>query len=282
MLTVKNGNILFTKMQGAGNDFLVIDHAAGVDYAALAVKACDRHMGVGADGILVLDASLKADHRMRIINADGSEAEMCGNGARCMAVYIARKFARGESLFTMETLAGTLQARVQGETASVQLSAPADYRPDIGIPLSAGTLQGHYINTGVPHVVIFVDDLNGVDVNGLGAQVRRHAAFAPRGTNVNFVQRLQGDAVALRTYERGVEAETLACGTGSVASALIGYLKRPSGPSAGPAAVKVLTRSGEYLDVKFDLSFRGHAPLISNVWLTGSGKIICKGEYYGA
>jgi diaminopimelate epimerase len=121
----------FVKMQGAGNDFIIIDHVVGLDYVALAKKVCDRHMGIGADGLMILDESSTSDHRMRIINADGSEAEMCGNGARCMAVYIAHKFAVVPDIFTMETLAGKIQATVHGESASVRLSDPKDYRPNI-------------------------------------------------------------------------------------------------------------------------------------------------------
>lgn len=271
----------FVKMQGAGNDFIVVDHAPGLDYPALARKACDRHMGIGADGLMVLDASSTSDHRMRIINADGSEAEMCGNGARCMAVYIARKFAVVPETFTLETLAGSIQATVHGESACVRLSDPTDYRPHVEIKVGGQKLIGHFINTGVPHTVIFVQGLQEMDVNGLGRLVRNHPVFAPKGTNVNFVEKIKDGCVALRTYERGVEAETLACGTGSVAAALIGYLqgKEKHEPTKG-AAIRVITKSGELLDVTFDLDVTDNKCVITNVWLKGSGKFICKGEYY--
>ena len=268
-------------MQGAGNDFVVIDHAAGLDYTALAKKVCDRHMGIGADGLMVLDESSTSDHRMRIINADGSEAEMCGNGARCMAVYIARKFAVVPETFTMETLAGKIQATVHGESASVRLSDPRDYRPNVDIKIGGQKLVGHFINTGVPHTVIFVQGLQEMDVNGLGRLVRNHSMFAPKGTNVNFVEKIKDGCIALRTYERGVEAETMACGTGSVAAALVGYLqgREKHTPQKG-ATVRVVTKSGELLDVTFDLDVVDDKNVITNVWLKGSGKFICKGEYY--
>jgi diaminopimelate epimerase len=273
----------FTKMQGAGNDFVVIDHDPAIDYLAFAQKVCDRHMGIGADGILVLDKSSTADHRMRIINADGSEAEMCGNGARCMAVYIAHKFALVPEQFTIETMAGILHASSHGEMAAVQLSDPKDYRPNIELKIAGQKLVGHFINTGVPHAIIFVQGLQEMDVDGLGRLVRNHGAFSPKGTNVNFVEKIKDGLVALRTYERGVEAETLACGTGSVASALIGYLQDvPHGKyiPKKDASMRVATKSGEVLDVSFDLDVVKEKPAISRVWLKGSGKFICKGEFY--
>jgi diaminopimelate epimerase len=273
--------ILFSKMQGAGNDFIVIDHQPGLDYPVFAKKACDRHMGIGADGVLVLDKSKTSDHRMRIINADGSEAEMCGNGARCMAVYIVHKFAVTPEVFTLETLAGTIQATAQGETASVRLPDPKDYRPNIELRLDNQKIYGHFINTGVPHTVIFVQGMQEVDVNDLGRMIRNHKTFAPKGTNVDFIEKIKDGYVALRTYERGVEAETMACGTGSVAAALVGYLQGTDKlePTKG-AAIKVVTKSGEMLDVTFDLDVKDTKPVITDVWLKGSGKFICKGEYY--
>ncbi len=269
-------------MQGAGNDFVVIDHDPQLDYPVLARKACDRHMGIGADGVIVLGSSTVCDHRMRIFNADGSEAEMCGNGARCLAVYVANKFAVVPEIFTVETKAGTLQASVHGDIAAVRLSDPADYRPEVEIKAAGHKLTGHFINTGVPHVVVFVQGLQEMDVDGLGRLIRQHSLFAPKGTNVNFVEKVREGVVAVRTYERGVEAETLACGTGSVASALIGYLHSTGKltPQKG-AAMRVATKSGEVLDVTFDLDVVDKdRPVMTNVWLKGSGKLICKGEYY--
>jgi diaminopimelate epimerase len=280
--------ILFVKMHGAGNDFIVIDEIPGMDYALLARRACDRHLGIGADGLLILESSQKHDYRMRIINSDGSEAEMCGNGARCMAVYITQKFAVVPEVFTMETLAGLVRASVEGETASVQLSNPKDYRPNIEIRFSEAGLAGkgqkvvgHFINTGVPHTIIFVSNLGDIDVSSMGRVVRNHSIFAPKGTNVNFVEKVKDGFVAVRTYERGVEDETMSCGTGSVASALVAYLQgqKKLMPEKG-AAIRVVTKSGEVLDVTFDLDLKDEHPVITNVWLKGSGKFVAKGEYY--
>ena len=271
-------SIPFVKMVGAGNDFIIIEAREGLEYTEFARAVCSRHSGIGADGVLVLDKSAQSDYRMRIINADGSEAQMCGNGARCMAAYIAVHLKPVKDLFGMETLAGEILAQVQGETARVRLSDPKDYRPNLNITVANQKLEVHYIDTGVPHTIVFVDGLQEADVNSLGALVRHHPRFAPRGTNVDFVERARDGMVSVRTYERGVEAETLACGTGAVAAALIAYLHaNPNVKKQKGASMKVLTASKEILEVTFDLD-EGYK--IDNVWLKGSAKLIAKGEYY--
>ena len=270
--------IPFVKMVGAGNDFIIIEARKGLDYAKFAVAACARQTGIGADGVLVLDKSTKSDYRMRIINADGSEAEMCGNGARCMASYIEVNLNPAKSLFGMETLAGEILAQVKGESVRVRLSNPKDYRPNLNITVGGNKLEVHYIDTGVPHTIVFVEGLQEVNVNSLGALIRNHPRFAPRGTNVNFVERARNGMVAVRTYERGVEAETLACGTGSVACALIAYLSaHPNVKKQEEASMKVLTASKEILEVTFDLD---EGCKIDNVWLKGRANLIAKGEYF--
>ncbi|OGX24849.1 MAG: diaminopimelate epimerase [Omnitrophica WOR_2 bacterium RIFCSPHIGHO2_02_FULL_48_11] len=267
----------FTKMAGAGNDFVVIDAHNGLNYKKLTAQVCDRNNGIGADGLLVLDRSKKADYRMRIINADGSEAEMCGNGARCMAAYIVRHRHPKKKLFSLETLAGTILAEAKGEVANVRLSDPKDYRPNIPLDVNGRTIHVHYIDTGVPHTIIYVDGLKDMAVKNLGQTVRFHENFKPRGTNANFVEQLSDDLVAVRTYERGVEDETKACGTGAVATGIVTYLKmNPDLRQAKNARMKVKTVSGEILNVTFDLQNEK----ITNVWLKGSAKFIAKGEYY--
>ena len=215
----------FTKMAGAGNDFILIEALKGLDYKKLTLKICDRTNGIGADGVLVLDKSSKADYRMRIINADGSEAEMCGNGARCIAAYIVRHKKLAKKMFSIETLAGIISGEAKGETATVRLSDPRDYRPNIPLIINKRKIQAHYIDTGVPHTITYVQGLDGIPVNEIGPSIRRHEAFAPRGTNVNFVEQVGDNLVAVRTFERGVEGETKACGTGSVAAGLVSYLQ---------------------------------------------------------
>jgi len=265
-------------MVGAGNDFVIIESLPpGITAKNLAIKACNRTDGIGADGLMILDKSKKADYKMRIINADGSEAEMCGNGARCMAAYIVANKKPKKKSFTMETLAGIVSAQAKGETAEVTLSDPKDYRPSLSIPVNGRDMNVSYIDTGVPHTVIYAHDLNKIDVAAIGPSVRHHEAFKPRGTNVNFVEFLDQDTVNCRTYERGVEDETKACGTGSVAAAIVSYLRlNPKVKDTTNAQMNVQTKSGEVLSVSFDKT-NGH---IHHVKLKGSAKFIAKGDYY--
>ncbi len=269
--------IPFTKMAGAGNDFLVLEARSGIDYRKLAPKACDRTGGVGADGLLVLDKSRTADYKMRIINADGSEAEMCGNGARCAAAYIVRNKKPARKMFTIETPAGIIKGTASGQTARVRLSPPSGYEPDIAIDVNGRALHVSHIDTGVPHAIVFVDGLEGIDVAGIGRVIRYHERFQPRGTNVNFVEQINEDSVSVRTYERGVEDETKACGTGSVAAAIVAYRKaNPGSKDVKAAKMKVRTQGKEILEITFDLK-EGD---VSNVWLKGSANFIARGEYY--
>lgn len=270
--------IPFIKMAGAGNDFVIIDAPkTRMNLKRLAVKVCDRTNGIGADGLMVFDQSARADYRMRIINADGSEAEMCGNGARCMAAYIVRHKRPRKKTFTMETLAGILEAKAANEVADVRLSDPEDYRPEIAIDLNDRDVTLHYVDTGVPHVIIYVEGLEGIDVKAIGRPIRNHEEFTPRGTNVNFVEFLEKDLVNCRTYERGVEDETKACGTGSVAAAIVSYLQlNPGIINKKGARMRVRTRSGEVLRVTFDIN----ECVVNNVHLKGSAKFIARGEYY--
>lgn len=271
-------NIDFIKMAGAGNDFIMIDAQKGMNYKSFTKKVCDRTNGIGADGVIVLDTSKKKqDYKMRIINADGSEAEMCGNGVRCLAAYIVKTKKPKKKLFSIETLAGEILGEAKGEVANVRLSDPIDHTANIALKINGRTLHAQYIDTGVPHAIVFVDDVENIDVKTIGETVRYHKAFKPRGTNVNFVSFDKKDLVNVRTYERGVEDETKACGTGSVAAALMAYLQSNLAPATKKAAkMRVRTRGGEILQVTFDL-IDGR---ITDVWLKGSAKFICEGKYY--
>lgn len=269
--------IPFTKMQGAGNDFIVIEARKDLNYRNLARRVCQRTFGIGADGLLVLDTSKKADYRMHIINADGSVAQMCGNGIRCLAAYIVRHRKPQVLPFFIETLAGIIVAKARDETALVKLSQPYDYQPDIPLNVLGKKIHVNYINTGVPHTVIYVDALSNIDVAAIGRAVRYHKRFAPAGTNVNFVEQIARDRIAVRTYERGVEDETKACGTGSVAAAVISFLKtHPEVQNRSNIRMTVLTQSKEMLENSFNLK-NGKA---DNVWLKGPAKFIAQGTYY--
>src|SRR5205809_2572401 len=260
----------FMKMNGAGNDFVMIDNRIGdLQLASDQIaKICDRHRGVGAEGVLVLErAANGADFRMRYYNADGGEAEMCGNGARCFARY-ADRVAGPKQKVSFETPAGVIGAELQGELVRLQMSDPKDMQLGIEIALSNRKVAGHFVNSGVPHVVVPVDDLNNVDVRGLGSAIRRHGLFAPKGANVNFLRERGPRQIAIRTYERGVEDETLACGTGVVASALIfAAMKKTDGPIA------VLARGGSELEVGFEKE----GDQFKNVTLTGPAEFVFEG-----
>jgi diaminopimelate epimerase len=260
----------FSKMNGAGNDFVMIDNRVGDLQLApeQIAKICDRHRGVGADGVLVLERAINgADFRMRYYNADGGEAEMCGNGARCFARYASRVAGPKEE-FSFETPAGVIGATLQGELVRLEMSEPRDLRLGVTIPLPDREVAAHFVNSGVPHVVVPADDLENVDVRGVGSAIRRHELFAPKGANVNFLKERGERQIAIRTYERGVEDETLACGTGVVASALIfAALKNVSGP------IGVVVRGGNELQVGFDKS----GDQFKNVTLTGPADFVFEG-----
>ena len=272
--------IKFTKMVASGNDFVIVElRAKGFPSTALgtrglralAGKICDRKYGIGADGLLVLEKSGKAGIKMRIFNADGSEAEMCGNGARCVALwYSARRMAHSVKI---ETKAGIIESRVNGDNVKIKLTNPKGLKLEIPLKVNNRTLHVNFINTGVPHTVIFVEGLDKIDVRNLGRQIRLHKKFSPAGTNVNFVEVLNNNTIRVRTYERGVEDETLACGTGSVASALItSYMLQ----APGSKCINVRTQSGEVLKVYC----KENQNSFSDAWLEGRVNIVYKGEYY--
>lgn len=264
----------FTKMNGAGNDFVLLDRRAGraaLDPAAIA-RLCDRHRGVGADGVLTVEPAqgLDADFRMRYYNSDGGEAEMCGNGARCFARFAGRLAPRAMESIRFETPAGVIGAHFEGERVRLAMSAPRDLRLRETIEAHGQRWTVHSVDTGVPHAVIFVDEPGDVDVAGAGAALRHHPHFAPRGTNVNFAGLAEPGRLVLRTYERGVEAETLACGTGAVAAALTyAALHAADGP------VDIAVRGGEDLRIGFRRDGGGR---FTDVTLSGPADFVFTGE----
>lgn len=261
-------------MQGSGNDFILIDNRRGIlkgmNLKDLSIAVCRRHYSVGADGLIVIVPSRKADFKWKFFNADGSEAEMCGNGSRCAARFAyLRKIAKKDMSF--ETLAGIIHAAVKEKTVTVQLTRARGSRMNIAVPLENGTRMGHFINTGVPHLVYLSKDLNGEAVARIGRETRYHELFRPAGTNVNFVKVTGPHRLRIRTYERGVEGETLACGTGAVAAALIaGTLGHVSSP------VEVLTWGGDRLVV----SFKREGEQFMELHLEGVAEVVCEGNLY--
>ena len=257
-------------MNGAGNDFVLIDNRGGEVHLnrSQIARICDRHRGIGADGVLLLEkASNHADFRMRYFNADGGEAEMCGNGARCFARF-ANKVAGTEGKISFETPAGVISAELIGDLVRLQMTEPTDLRLDIELTGANEDKAVHFINSGVPHVVIRVPRIDDVDVRRRGSAIRYHKMFLPKGANVNFIEKRGPNKIAVRTYERGVEDETLACGTGIVAGALIfAATANANGP------ISVIARGGDELQVGFEKI----ANQFRDVTLTGPAEFVFEG-----
>jgi len=204
--------IPFVKMHGAGNDFVMIDARKGVfePDSSLIARIGARGTGIGCEGVIIVQDSTLADFRMRFFNPDGSEAELCGNGARCVAAFAREIGACQSDKMRFETLAGIVEAEIVDKNlVRVCMPEPKD-------------LRTNFVNSGVPHCIVPVKDLSKADVEAEGRRIRYSEDFAPAGTNVDFVTYQAPHHVAIRTYERGVEAETGACGTGSVAAAVVG------------------------------------------------------------
>lgn len=230
------------KYSGCGNTFFLIDNReATLTHSRIAVQELCRQ---NADGLIVLENSDTSDYRMRIFNADGSEAEMCGNGVRCLMQFI-RDLHPEVRRCTIETGAGVVVAKALDRLIEVEMPQPVNL--DLNIEMDGLIL--HSIDTGVPHVVHFVEDIHDSQWMQRAPSIRYHSRFRPRGTNVNFAQ-LKGKEIWIRTYERGVEGETLACGTGATAVALVAaqLYKLPS-------PIHLITRSGDPLLVRFDPTF---------------------------
>lgn len=266
----------FYKMNGAGNDFIVVDNRAldlNLDQDTIAAL-CDRHRGIGADGLLAVEpAEQDADYKFRYYNADGGEAEMCGNGARCFGRFTAHLGDEVAERVTFETIAGKLAAEMAGDDVRIAMSVPKDLRMDTGVTVAGLAAPLHFINTGVPHAVAFIGggaEFEEFDVFTTGRAIRHHEAFAPAGTNANFATVLAPGHIAIRTYERGVEDETLACGTGMVACALTHHLL-----TGAPSPVKVDVAGGDTLEIGFVKTADG---LFSNVTLTGPADFVFEGD----
>ncbi len=266
-------DLSFWKMHGSGNDFIVIDNRAGTFPAAhrgeLVARLCRRGAGVGADGLILIEEDSYSDFLWHFYNSDGSEAEMCGNGARCVARFAFMKRIAGADM-TFMTPAGPVHARVERDRVRLEMTRPSVVRPLQEIECGGRREKVACINTGVPHAIVMVEEegFEELDIETRGREIRYHAAFSPAGTNADFVKILDKHRLAVRTYERGVEAETLGCGTGAVAACLVAA---ESGLVESPVAVE--TRSGELLEVSFCRNGRGWR----EVFLEGGAVIVYKG-----
>ena len=265
-------DIPFTKMSGSGNDFVIIDNRDGRvpddikrDFVR---KVCTPKSSVGADGVIFIEPSGTVDYKWDFYNSDGSSAEMCGNGGRCVARYA---YERGiaPARHAFETTAGVIEAEVKGPVVKVKLTPPSGFREGLTVSFDGMDYRVDHINTGVPHAIVFSDNVETEDVQTIGRRIRFHEVFAPAGTNVDLVQKKDGNGLKVRTYERGVEDETLACGTGCVASALVAARRFEL-----PSPVEVETRGGEILKVHIEPANGGEP----DVYLEGLTKIAFEGR----
>lgn len=263
----------FVKMSGTGNDFIIIDHRKPVIPAELmgefARLVCRRKFSVGADGLILIEDEKGVDFKWRFFNADGSLAEMCGNGARCAARF-AYMHGIAPAKMRFSTVAGVIEAQVSDINVTIRMTEPQKFQMEQQFTVAEQELTLHCVDTGVPHAVVFVDDITSFDVKGKGAAIRYHKAFQPAGTNANFCAQLPDGAWKVRTYERGVEDETQACGTGAVACALIASVL---GHTTSP--VEMETSGGDRLIISFDLK---KGPAADNVFMKGPAHVIYQGE----
>jgi len=264
----------FYKMSGSGNDFIIIDNREGtydkLKTPEFVTAVCRRSISIGADGLIFIENSKSCDFIWRFYNSDGSAPEMCGNGARCAARFAVLNGIAGKSM-SFETVAGIITAQVKSEVVKIRLSQPGEMKTNVNLDVDGEILSLSFINTGVPHAIILLDDIETVQIKELGSKIRFHKYFQPVGTNVNFISIASDNVVNIRTYERGVEDETFACGTGSVAAALVAVaMGRVSSP------VKVKTRSNEILTVHV----KENSPPFKEVYLEGGTRVVYEGEIW--
>ncbi len=256
--------ISFSKMSGAGNDFIVIDNMRKtLSLSELQILSlCTRRTGIGADGLILVEPSEKVDFSMRYHNADGKPGSMCGNGGRCAAYFAWVAGITGETA-SFQANGHRYDAWITGaEHVKLKMTPPEDFRNNF----YANGFSCHFVNTGSPHTVIYTDSLDTFNVKDAGSTIRNNSTLFPEGTNVNFLEVTGPDSLNVRTFERGVEAETLACGTGAVAAALMSYrLGKVSSTS-----LNVTVRSGDTLKVDF-------SDTMSEVFLSGPTKVVYTG-----
>jgi len=265
----------FYKMSGSGNDFILIDNRDhklnGYNLPRLVTSLCRPKYSVGTDGLIIIEKSDRFDFKWQFFNADGTEAEMCGNGGRC-AARLAYILGICSNRLNFETKAGIVRAEIEEDLVKLEMPIPQGFYLNKTLDLNDEQIIFHFINTGVPHTIIFPEkDLENVEVKKLGKEIRFHPHFQPSGTNVDFVEKVSENSIKIRTYERGVEDETLSCGTGAVAASLICH-----GLNMVISPVKVYTKSGEILEV----SFMAERRRFREVFLKGEARLLYQGKLF--
>ncbi len=261
--------INFSKLSGAGNDFIVIDNRSRLIQLSSAQirELCTRRTGIGADGLILVEPSSMYDFSMNYHNADGFMGSMCGNGGRCAAwfAYASGIPAGRDNSYTFEASGNRYDAWInKKETVKLRMLAPEGFRNNLKIE----GFVCHSVNTGSPHAIIYVDDLPNVMVNKIGRTIRHKTEIFPEGTNVNFIEITSPESLSIRTFERGVEDETLACGTGTVAAAIMSHQLG----KISSTTVYVKVKSGDILQVQFSEN-------MDEVFLTGPATIIYEGSF---
>jgi diaminopimelate epimerase len=273
---LKGYMIKFIKATASGNDFVIIDNRdySIKEYSNFVVTACNRKFGIGADGVIFIENDADSDFLMKYFNADGFEGSFCGNGARCSAKFMSKILNKN---FVKFKAVGKLYSADVCEK-NVKLYLP-DLQKDIkkyNFDFTDCNIKADFIDTGSPHIVIFEEDISNqkgfeyIDVYHLGRAIRYHQTLAPGGANINFVKKVNNNSIKVRTYERGVEDETLACGTGSIASAILF-----SSISSAKPPISVFTQGGEKFKVDFKLSIDE----VSNLLLEGSAIMVFEGVF---
>ena len=253
----------FYKYQGTGNDFILIDDRANVfplKDVSLVARLCDRRFGIGADGLILIQNAATSDFKMVYFNADGNESSLCGNGARCTIAF-ANFLNCIEDKTTFEAVDGLHSAHIDGDIISLQMHDVSKIQ----------AFENHtFLDTGSPHHVEMVEELKTFDVYGNGKRIREGSPYYMTGTNVNFVEQLAKDQFAIRTYERGVEDETLSCGTGATAVALAMYENKKT------TATKIkINVQGGVLEIQFEVTDKGY----SQIFLSGPAEQVYSGTF---
>ena len=241
----------FWKYSGAGNDFILIDdrdESFPIKNKILISKLCRRRLGIGADGIILLQNSKSSNFRIRIFNSDGSEAEMCGNGLRCAAKFLYHVIGL-QDFYIIETINYTPRVSYCGDDVIASMAPPENILLSQKVFFENQSFRVDTINTGVPHAVIFMDDIENIDLKHIGKGIRYHEKFQPCGVNVNIAECCSNGKIKMRTYERGVEDETLSCGTGATAVAIAATFNKNRTPP-----IDIITRSGDILKIDFNLN----------------------------
>ncbi len=259
--------ILFTKMEGTGNDFVLVDNREGLlneiiksgDLSGFAKRVLDRNIGIGGDGLIMLGVEQNYPFGMRYFNRDGSETDLCLNGSRCLVSY-AYRLGLLQSKGKFMTAAGPLGYFYKDGIVSIEVMPPVDIKMNVAITVNRKKMKVHFLKVGVPHCVVFVESFDDLDVNKTGSEIREHKSFKPDGANVNFVKQ-EGKSIFVRTYERGVESETMSCGSGTLASAYIAvklmYTQSPVSCKTRGGELQVTIKDKMYLEGPAHFVFDG-------------------------